>query len=229
MENAIKALLMAAAILISLMILSVFVFVFREGGKVGEKYDQRQNQGQIELFNSRFEDFQRDNNTISDIISVANLANDANEDAAYNSEMSVTIEVNIDGAEFCVTPIVGIERNYMYLGEPSSITPPITDAKKANLKKIYLYDFMNIKKEELRYYIGTPPQKTGFPIDINGIKFEDGDSLSKVDNEMDYKYLFRCKELSYHNSEINNTGRVSYMYFEMYPNAIGTDEGMYQE
>lgn len=210
MENASKALYMAAAILISLMILSIFVVVFREGAKFGEKYETKQNQGQIELFNSRFEDFQRENNTISDIITVTNLANDVNEDAAYNKKMSVTIDVEIENVYFSVTPEYGIERNYIYIGKSDSITN--------SSNKIYSYDLMNIKKENLKKYSGTPPTKTNYALSITGLNFKNGDILSKVNNEMDYKYYFKCTDLRYHNTETDTIGRVSYMNFVMYPN-----------
>ena len=50
MDNASKALIMAASILLGVMLFSVFVYVFRAGASLDETYDAAQNIRQLNLF-----------------------------------------------------------------------------------------------------------------------------------------------------------------------------------
>lgn len=229
MENAVKALYMAAVILISLMIMTIFVYIFKEGGKVGEKYDLKQNQGQLELFNSKFEYFQKNNNTISDIITVTNLANDVSKEADYNTELSVYIDIKIGNDKyFCITPLKQIERNYIYIGTSSEVDG------ETNSKKIYSYDFLNTKIADLKSYdsnlnktnnllklddeyvpIINPDVDTELEISMPDEQIDSNDILSKVDNKMRYKYYFMCTDIQYHSDQNGNKGRVSSMTFEL--------------
>ena len=59
MENASKALLIAATILLSILIIGLFVYIFKAGSSVGENYDKKQISQQLELYNSRFELYDR--------------------------------------------------------------------------------------------------------------------------------------------------------------------------
>ena len=49
MENASKALIMAASILLGLLLITAFVQVFKAGASVNENYDQTQRTAQLEL------------------------------------------------------------------------------------------------------------------------------------------------------------------------------------
>lgn len=199
MENASKAIYMVGGVLVGLMIISLFIYIFRAGGKFGEKYEQSQNQGQLELYNSKFENFQRENNTISDMVTVTNLANDVNTEANYNFDMSVSIDIEIGNKTFSITPNYKIERNYIFIAKSNNVT--------ATSPKIYVYDLLNAKKEELK-------NSSGSAISISSPVFENGDTLSKVNKDMQYKYFFECTDLKYH----ENGGRVSYMSFKLIKN-----------
>ena len=65
MENASKALLMAAGVLLGILLLSVMIYVFRQGARVQQTYDQKQITNQLELYNSKFEKYDRDNNILT--------------------------------------------------------------------------------------------------------------------------------------------------------------------
>ena len=84
MENASRALYMAAAIIIAFMILAILINVFKAGAKLNEDYDFKQSKEQLELFNSKFEVYDKNNNTISDIISAINLAYSVNKNVEYD-------------------------------------------------------------------------------------------------------------------------------------------------
>lgn len=209
MENASKALYMAAGILVSIMIVGIFVTLFRAGGQMGEHYEERQSQEQLQLFNSKFENFLRDNNTIIDMLSVTNLAVDTNEENEYNTQKTVAIDFEVSrGKIFSVSSKYGIERNYVYIGEAEDVTESF---KNTPAKQIYAYDFLNKKVGELKDRRGTSLVGISLtPIDSKQI-FPDH-SLAMVDSEMVYKYQFKCTDIKYH----KNSGRVKYMKFEMW-------------
>lgn len=204
MENASKALYMAAGILISLMIVAIFVYLFNAGGNLGEKYEERQSQEQLHLFNSKFENFARSNNSISDMISVTNLAINTNEENEYNTQKTVEIEIEIASSVFLsVSSKYEIERNNIFIGKLENVSD--------SSEKIYVYDLMNRKIDEIesKYTLSINQacsNADGVLRDIVGT-----DTFSIVDNNMKYKYQFKNTDIQYHES----TGRVKYMKFEI--------------
>lgn len=186
MENASKALYMAAGVLIGMMILGVFVYLFRAGGEVGQNYEQKQSQEQLQLFNSKFEYFDKNNNTIMDMISVTNLAISNNEENEFNSQKTVEIDIMLRSEILSVNATESIERNYLFRG--------------ATDEKVYVYDLIDKNRVYLRNEAG---------LNLNVLLGNDTDTLSTVNEKMVYKYLFKCSKIEYHKS----TGRVKYMKF----------------
>ena len=102
MENASKALLMAAAVLIGVIILSigVYLFVYFSDYARGVEDDVRTNQ--IAQFNSQFLSYQGKELTIYDVISLANMAKDYNQENGYKASEGntnplgyITVEVPV--------------------------------------------------------------------------------------------------------------------------------------
>ena len=85
MENASKALIMAAAILISVIIVSlgVYLFTYFAGYASGVEDEVRANQ--IAQFNSQFLSFENRELTIYDVITIANMAKDYNQENEYTA------------------------------------------------------------------------------------------------------------------------------------------------
>ena len=80
MENASKALIMAAGVLIGIMVLSLAVYLFVTFGSASVELHGQIEQDRINQFNAQFTTYQsRQDITIYDIITVANLAKDNNE------------------------------------------------------------------------------------------------------------------------------------------------------
>lgn len=80
MENASKALLMAAGVLIGILILSLAVFLFANFGAASAEAHKQNEENQIEQFNVQFTAYQgRKDITIHDIVTVANLAKSTNQ------------------------------------------------------------------------------------------------------------------------------------------------------
>ena len=100
MENAVKAMYIAAGTLIALMILSAWVYLFRNGARLGQGYEQTQMTAQVIKFNGQFDAYAKITNqltssaygysfivkgsTASDIITCANLAMSVNEQNDYD-------------------------------------------------------------------------------------------------------------------------------------------------
>ena len=117
MENASKALLMAAGVLLGVLLLSIMIYVFRQGSRVNQTYDQKQITNQLELYNSKFEYYDKDNNTVMDVISLVNLAFDINKDTNFDSSNVVQIEIEVGGKTFVLPNTDSItERNMILYG-----------------------------------------------------------------------------------------------------------------
>ena len=98
MENASKALLMAATVLVGVMILSLGVYLFSIFGNFGGQISDRIEQKQIDEFNSQFYKYENSEEVrIHDIISIANLASQYNIDNDLLNTSVYYIKVNIDG------------------------------------------------------------------------------------------------------------------------------------
>ena len=79
MENASKALLMAAGVLIGILVLSLAVYLFITFGASSREINARIEDAQLTKFNAQFNVYaDRDDITIYDIISLANLAEENN-------------------------------------------------------------------------------------------------------------------------------------------------------
>ena len=73
MENASKALLMAAGVLIGMMVLSLMVYLFISFGSTSQEIREEQAQKQLILFNTHFTYYVGNNNTIYDVVTADNL------------------------------------------------------------------------------------------------------------------------------------------------------------
>lgn len=106
MENATKALMMAAGVLLGICILSVAAFLFSSMGQFSAETEAKKQDQQIAEFNSRFTKYQDAKDvTIYDIISLANFAKENNQfyeltaqDFEENAESAAThyIRVQLD-------------------------------------------------------------------------------------------------------------------------------------
>lgn len=101
MENASKALMMAAGVLIGIMILSLGVYVFLTYSQTSKEIHQRIEEQQIEQFNVQYTAYEgREDLTIYDIITVVNNARNNNkyyEDDADKVKVKVTGVTGVSG------------------------------------------------------------------------------------------------------------------------------------
>ena len=98
MENASKALLMAAAVLVGVMIITLGIYLFSIFGDFGSQISDRLEQQQIDEFNSNFYKYEDSEEVkIHDIITVANLARQYNINNEFADNSVYYIKVNIEG------------------------------------------------------------------------------------------------------------------------------------
>lgn len=106
MENASKALLMAAGVLMGILVLSLAVFLFANFGSTSSQIRSDITSNQLTQFNTQFTIYDgRDDITIYDIISVANLAKENNNNYSSNSDYQVQVA------------IIGISNNFQNSSE----------------------------------------------------------------------------------------------------------------
>lgn len=81
------------------MIISVAVFTFNSAAEFAKTYDDKISQTNLQAFNSQFEIYDRDDVTIYDIITLANLAKDINEEngVTQNPKDPYYIKIIIEG------------------------------------------------------------------------------------------------------------------------------------
>ncbi len=78
MENASKALIMAAGVLIGMIIISLAVYLFLSFGSSSAQLHQEQEEQRLNQFNTQFTSYVGLDNTIYDVVTVANLATENN-------------------------------------------------------------------------------------------------------------------------------------------------------
>lgn len=99
MENASKALIMAASILLGVMLISIAVYVFNSFGRYAASYTEQQEMQQIAIFNANFTIYEgRSDLTPHDIVTIANLAKQNNKiyELEKASDGPYYITVNVD-------------------------------------------------------------------------------------------------------------------------------------
>lgn len=90
MENASKALIMAAEILLGVMIISVGVYLFNTLGNYSAETTKKIEEAQIDQFNNQFLKYYNKKCTIHDIVDLANLARKINEENGFSTAQTVT-------------------------------------------------------------------------------------------------------------------------------------------
>ena len=86
MENASKALIMAAGVLIGIMVLSIAVYLFATFGTRSAELHRQIDDDRLNQFNTQFTSYESNSEiTIYDVISVANLAKQSNENNGFET------------------------------------------------------------------------------------------------------------------------------------------------
>lgn len=101
MENASKALLMAASVLIAMMVIGIATYVFNMFGTFAKNQEEELYNKQIGEFNAQFTKYETmEEINIHDIITLANYAkdyNNANEVTSSSDNIYITVELQTKG------------------------------------------------------------------------------------------------------------------------------------
>lgn len=218
MENASQALIMAASIILGVLLFSVFVYVFRAGASVDETYDAAQIVRQMNLFNSYFEVYDRNDNTIMDIITVANRAYSVNKDVDYDNTQTIKIVVEIGNKHYVIPdeepPIPAEEenrfgRNKIFNGNADGTILNGTNS-------FSIYDLVEIPIKDLGISLtdraDTDKLSTA---KLGNIQYYSTDDVEKTrSNATVYKYVFERTDMEYNLS----SGRIKSMKFRAVKN-----------
>ena len=216
MENASKALIMAAAVLIALMITGALLLMFNNLSNYQETDTQNTRESQIVEFNNQFETYDRNNVRGNELISLTNRIIDYNE--------RKTSDISDEKYEKMVIEIKGIKpENFLYEQNNSILIK--TSYNQDNIKSELLNEIQRIeKKYEIKYISKLVSNISNVVDDNNGenkakeilnkstIKFNE----VKDDTKKYYQYTqfkkayFNCTNRAYD----QNTGRIVSMTFE---------------
>lgn len=195
MENASKALIIVVGVILGVLLLSVMIYVFRQGSRVNEAYDQKQITNQLELYNSRFEEFDKEDNNIIEAISLANLAYDTNVICDYDPTLTVEVEIEVGGDTFTIPRGNELSERNTILNDTNHV--------------ISIYNLADLTLNELGVVPGT----------IQGSGAQNTDKLSTTklkDGKTIYKYLFRVEnfdDFKYyeHNGKVSGIKLTAYV------------------
>lgn len=131
MENASRALMMAAGVLIGLMILSLAVYLITSFGSASAEAHRTNEQNRINEFNTQFTQYEgRQDITIHDIVTVVNLARSNNKEydltaqTSNNSNYYITVNAKIasDGYKANMQDLETKDLNEIVTNEISSLS-----------------------------------------------------------------------------------------------------------
>ena len=216
MENASKALLMAAGVLIALMITGALLLMFNNLSNYQETNTQNTRESQIVEFNKQFETYDRNNVRGNELISLTNRIIDYNE--------RKTSDISDEKYEKMVIEIKGIKpENFLYKQNNSKLIK--TSYNQDNIKSELLNEIQKIEKKYEIKYISKLVSNISNVVDDNNGENRAKEILNKStinfnevkeDTKKYYQYTqlkkayFNCTNRKYN----LNTGRIVSMTFE---------------
>lgn len=117
MENASKALIMAAGVLVGVLILSLAVYLIVTFGSESAQLHQQVAADQLNQFNSQYLNYEGSDATIYDVVTVANMATENNinrnlGNASRNDDSTYYISVFLTGEGYLEGNIEDMKKNY---------------------------------------------------------------------------------------------------------------------
>ena len=103
MENASNALLMAASVLISIMLISLGTYLFATFGNYSKQINTNLSQTQIDEFNNQFTKYEGAPCSPHDVVTLVNLAKDINEKNEYEKGQDAYVNIYAKGNKNVVT------------------------------------------------------------------------------------------------------------------------------
>lgn len=206
MDNASRALIMAASVIMGVLLFATLTYVFNAGASLDASYDAAQNVRQQKLFNAKLMEYNRNDNTIMDMITLANMVYNINVDSNYDPALAIELIIQVEGQYFVIpdeeptTKRLG--RNQIFKsdenGNPNGDDP------------ISIYDLINKDLNTLRGESTPGTERLNLThLGKEAIKNEDGEELIDAEgntvyrnNVTIYKYIFTPED----------DGNISYTY-----------------
>ena len=217
MENASKALLMAGAMLIVLLITSLIVYMYQGIRVLPETEQEMREAEELEKFNKQYQAYERDGIRGTDVITLANKAITNNDQYEGLAEYQVTVNLNLRN------DITAIDIHYEYRDDKVIETERYSSGAGSILAGNYTLTDKNIYNNPLRFGLILNPSTgaTGnsdyyYITGRNGTRIND----NKPDNWTDYWMRsdigaeFKRKNFNCTVEEDNNTGRVDEINIE---------------
>ncbi len=218
MQNVSQALIIAGSVILGVILLATLVNVLRLGGSVNKAYDENQLNYQTEAFNYQYEVYQRDDNTIMDMVTLLNLAYSANSETNYDLNSSVTIVIKIGNKTYRIPKDIStdvetfynnnagvLERNQVYEVSANEVRS-VYDLLDKTLNELNNFSFGTssdkLSKVHIGEYIYYPDRKV------------DDENFGKPvlgNNGTTYKYVFDCDDSTITYNKL--TGRITKMEF----------------
>lgn len=216
MENASKSLIIAATMVISVMILSLMVYLFVQAGRVPAQFEYTKQAEDVAAFNSKIEKYivkaEIDNstneiivpsNSFADVISACNFAYDLNCKNYNDNKTSLKVDINIDDdddIEYCIFPKMDENGNTVLEKNKVFECGSNQESQMTKDNMVDLYSIMETADSEgVRY---------------NEMKYD-------LQGRLRYKYYFDCDAdygLIAGSNEFENEGRITKIIFTLIKN-----------
>lgn len=225
MENASKALLMAGGVLITIIIVSVFVFMYNSAKALPKTQEQVKEAEEIAKFNKPYESYAKNNIRGTDVYSVIYMANDNNAKYSGDTQFHITIEINIKNAIDATVRKFELKNNkWVQTGKNYGATTNYAgwyyniETNNRNATQVIPSDIAQGFQTDVENNQGT-----GVLYSINGNDWSDTlveeeavrnkcyYTKNKINSELKRR-KFNCTDVGYS----SDTGRVNYMSFEEY-------------
>ncbi len=210
MENASKALLLAAGVLIGLILLSLGLYLYNTVRAAGELKSIQLSEEQLLKYNAEYEAFDKGRMYGTDVITVLNKARNNNEKYKNDESMFINVQFTLKNAVQNYVDVYVFEKNGEKTGWSKKESHKQTDYKELNynLETGITYSLDDEeKKEEIEKFLKTQTDKSEYRIN------ERYDGARKESNliyyEMYYtgfsdfkRKIFKCDKINYKNGKV---------------------------
>lgn len=216
MDNAARALIMAASVIMGVLLFSTLMYVFRAGASLDESYDAAQIVRQQKLFNAKLMEYNRNDNTIMDMITLANKVYNINVDCNYDPAIAIKLIIQIGGQYFVIPdeePTTRLTRNQIFKSDPNGNPIPGTTESP---NPISIYDLIDNDLNNLGITsidgesIVSTEKLSLTKLGKQSIKNEDG--TEKKDAEGNKIYRNNVTIYKYVFTPMEEDGTISYTY-----------------
>lgn len=114
MENSTKAFYMAAGVLIGILVVTAFALVFTKGGQALSTIDNKEISRQIEEYNAKLIIYNRNNNTIFDVVTACNLAYNINNQNMFDNKNFLEIEFYVEHENYILENNENVEKGIIH-------------------------------------------------------------------------------------------------------------------